>query len=392
MSIAMESCECPRFLVHLYCSSSSPRKDAALLETGRKTIQDASAYSVWRYTHSQQVLFNQSSSERISSFVYNRVQPLVDCPQYTPRLKEWGEPVTDGDDIFDMHSLEEFKSTNFDFLADSIPIFRHAISNKRDSADSEARPPNLKKRRIAPDLETGSLVKIIALPHARLAPFTNKPANIPESLKPFAKTLPKPLPPLSEIPPLLPYQRNAWIVPIRGTMPWNTCTSAAIWSAQSPHNPVPVHTTLPDPETVPDLSSSLIVWNFHAVECFWSFLVSLQANRKLGDIGLSFQWARSKSSDRPPSLSALDYIKVTHDAPYSMHMRTLLDLWQYEPVKAERRSETSTARENMDPPMETKRLELAKDFCAPKTSEKIRVLKRAVLALVDNRNKGILYS
>lgn len=66
------------------------------------------------------------------------------------------------------------------------------------------------------------------------------------------------------------------------------------------------------------------------------------------------------STTNPRSLlSTLDYIKIYHEGLNAMHLRNMLHLWSY---------------------------------TEPQLSRKIRVLKGATLALIDERSRGILLS
>lgn len=144
--------------------------------------------------------------------------------------------------------------------------------------------------------------------------------------------------------------------------------------------------------TARDKSRADIMWTHDALARFWDFLRSLRGAGALGPISLSFHAApradesssfESTGAGRPPetpfyatnstpasfirtTLLSSDHFKVYHDSRYSMQIRNVLDAWSFE---------------TEDKPQDGSR--------SP-TKVKIRVLKGAVLTLVDERSKGIL--
>jgi len=211
---------------------------------------------------------------------------------------------------------------------------------------------------------------------------------------PYQKTHPIPIPPYSlPLPPPSPYSRSAWLIPVRGTFPWKECTPAVMLDS-SILVPFRADPLKPDDP---------IKWTHPSLRSFWTFLLSLKATHNVGALGLSFHAARppaptqaasmlnltssgggrhtiidsnttsgqhtsAGTATQPPRsrlvLSNADYIKVYHEAQYSMYVRNALDLWSYV---------VQSASESTQP-------------------EKVRVLKGARLALVNERSKGILVS
>ena len=212
---------------------------------------------------------------------------------------------------------------------------------------------------------------------------------------PYQKTHPIPIPPHSlPLPPPSPYSRSAWLIPIRGALPWKECTSAVMLDSS----------TLVPFRTDPLKPDHPIKWTHPSLHSFWTFLLSLKATHNVGALGLSFHAARppaptsqaastlnptslgggrqaitesNTTSGQPTSagtamqpprarlvLSNVDYIKVYHEAQYAMYVRNALHIWSYA---------IQSASESTKP-------------------DKVRVLKGARLALVDERSKGILIS
>ena len=234
-------------------------------------------------------------------------------------------------------------------------------------------------------------------PHIHPSPraTSNKPLIVPpykpKLVVPISPhTLPVPLPP--------PYSRTTWLIPIRGTLPWDDSTSAVVLDS-SFSKPVP-----PNPDT-----GDPIMWTHASIASFWSYLLGLRKSRPAGTIGLSFHASRPSSQPSSPHshsaseinafslisgvgnqlafeshaasdpgsiviasapglnhiLSNVDHIKVYHEAPNSMQVRNALHVWSYPPI-----------------------LPSAEGISGP--SVRVRVLKGARLVLLDERSRGIL--
>ena len=163
----------------------------------------------------------------------------------------------------------------------------------------------------------------------------------------------------------------AWLIPIRGTLPWHNCTSGAFLDPASHVIPTPSSPIIDDQ----------ISWTQGSILQFWDFLYRLRQVGRLGPLGIAFNCCSSQSrattditdqqmptTDTLPypqesrSLSMVDYIKVNHDAPCRLYVRSALDAWSYE------------VRDT--------------DGCV----KKIRLLKGARLVLVDACSRGIQIS
>jgi hypothetical protein len=198
--------------------------------------------------------------------------------------------------------------------------------------------------------------------------------------------------------PFLPSQfsRTAWLIPVRGSFPWEGSTSAVVLDA-SFSMPVPHNPKTGDP----------IMWTHASLASFWSYLLHLHNSRPVGAVGISFQPSNLTSSflssnpqsmspiNTPlmpgignqagleshiaseqtaiiipsspspiPPLSDVDHIKVYHEASNAMHLRGALFAWLYPPISQEQ-----------------------KDISR---SQSVRILEGASLVLVDERSRGIL--
>lgn len=210
------------------------------------------------------------------------------------------------------------------------------------------------------------------------------------------------------------WDRRAWVIPVRGTLPWPNTTGAAIldWrggfedDADSYHSDVheavepDVDDTRDAVKPIPPTPRSLepVFWTREALQAFWEYLKLLRVDGKLGSLGLTFHAAPKYRDGSIPStcgqgnffhfrgasnpdsfpaqpqettserdtgsdLSTVDYIKVYHDAVKSMLLRTAIDIWSYE------------VRDDKG-----------------RTLERIRVLKGAKLVLLDHLSCGMMIS
>jgi hypothetical protein len=233
-------------------------------------------------------------------------------------------------------------------------------------------------------------------------------------IAPFRKTTPQPISPhvSSTVRDYLqtPYAQSAWIVPVRGILPWEGCSSAMVLvpTAQQ-EGPVP---DLPQP--VDEMNQ--IAWTHPSLLDFWSFLLAVREANTLGPIALSFHTTsiRTQESNSHPlspdifnhrqpapgmsytdnetaesfvsahqtTLLAVDHVKIYHDVVYAMLIRNVLDAWGYRCPASNSPSEHQKTDKNMD--------NAGRE--PPEKPKKIRVLKGAKLVLVDERSKGVLIS
>ncbi|KAJ7216505.1 hypothetical protein GGX14DRAFT_604977, partial [Mycena pura] len=313
-----------------------------------------------------------------------RSPPTIHCKRSPQDLAEWNTldiPLS-GDDIFETHALEEFQNTDISgFRANTIGTPKRSATE----ASVVIEPP-LKRRK----LEVGTLRDVIPQPHivaSEMASVATKNSTSPA----YSRTKPIPIPPHTLPLPDPPFARRSWVIPVRGTLPWQHATSAVVLLDPTDPNP-PSH----DDE---------LAWTPPALSAFWSFLLKVRAKKQLGPLGLSFNVSRSHYSSansnsqpagtgtyteysvmgaqpvipsldsEPPSavssvrqlpltvttsvpLLSVDHIKVYHDAINSMVIRNVLDAWRFESGEM--------------------------------GSYKIRLLKGARLVLLDERSKGIL--
>jgi len=204
------------------------------------------------------------------------------------------------------------------------------------------------------------------------------------------------------------YNRAAWLIPIRGSLPCEGATCAIILEssevAEEDDAPLLPSGPIPNNDGI-----SRITWTHDSIVAFWKFLINLQQAKNLGPISLFFHTAPSdttftldsatdltaETGNRPiqrsqlkqstvlsdsfsdqvrrARLEATDFIKVYHDVKYSLSLRNILDAYQYAPegVIPEKHPQPSS-RETAG------------------SVAKIRPLKGARLVLVDNLSKPMI--
>ncbi len=165
--------------------------------------------------------------------------------------------------------------------------------------------------------------------------------------------------------PLTAFAKTAWIIPVRGSLPWTFCTPAVVLDDSE------------DNAVIVGKEGALIQWTKTTLVKFWDFLKNVREAGHMGQVGISFQvatprergesWLSAEVIHEPTNsahgelslpLSSLDYVKVYHKASSAMGLRNILDAWAY--------------------------------VCPD--GRKSRVLKGSRLALVDERCRGILVS
>lgn len=133
------------------------------------------------------------------------------------------------------------------------------------------------------------------------------------------------------------YSRCAWIIPVRGQLPWSESSSAVL--LDSPR----------DPPAPPNTQLNEFTWTTSAVSKFWKFLVGIREAGNLGSLGISFHAVLSPDrSSRAVknvttdtvdaglhkvslvSISSVDHFKIYHDWPRSSQLRNIFHAWSFE--------------------------------------------------------------
>ncbi|KAH9829988.1 uncharacterized protein C8Q71DRAFT_385465 [Rhodofomes roseus] len=326
-------------------------------------------------------------------------------------VKPWGPAVDANDEheTFSLDKLNEFESTDFDRASRKAPAAQNQTHRRKASDSAEGSSPRKKQRLGLPDI---SLHSAIPRPHFYFPPDDILAVPAPEiGLDRYlTKNPPFPIPPrtyysmhkaLDEK-----YARTAWIVPIRGTPPWQGCTPASVLEPGQASNRTMsemFHPRAPENYAPGNLPAGHIIWTHDALAAFWGFLLDVRSGGALGAISLSFNPApppqlesstssavggrnaagRAVSSDPStargsssnavqnthPTLLGMDHFKIYHDTRYSMHLRRVLHAWSFEIRNSEAVEEI---------------------FGDALPSTKIRLFKGARLVLLDGRSKGLL--
>ncbi|KAJ7507355.1 hypothetical protein B0H11DRAFT_2219170 [Mycena galericulata] len=282
-----------------------------------------------------------------TTYEFARGPPESSSKRSPSNLKEWNTSIDSSDDVFSLDQLEEFKNTDLDLLL--------LVNVKRAHAEGSMDEPPLKRRK----LDVASLRNVLPQPH--ILPSIEPNSIKSNSVTAYSRSKPIPIPPHTlPLPSPVPYTRRSWVVPVRGSLPWQHATSAVmLLDFTDPPEP-------PDPITHEE-----ITWTAAALASFWSFLLEyFSSNSQPTYTELSGMGAQLLSSDigTAPSIASssrratmplnlIDHIKVYHDAATSMQIRNILDVWVLETGES-----------------------------------KIRLLKGARLVLLDERSKGVLVS
>ncbi|KAJ2922598.1 hypothetical protein H1R20_g14503, partial [Candolleomyces eurysporus] len=404
-----------QFTVHNYTSLPSKSRagpsTAQLLSTAQDLIKSCSSrYNNPEWRAMDRVEPAVWAPKKENLYVYSSALPEVTIEEraLTTELKEWGSPVEESE-IWSIADLEEFQSTDFSRLLCEEPqdSKKRPHSPEHEQQDIDSGPSKVKRRK----LDEGPLHGVIPRPHMLPSKLVD-PAKIHTKTKPYKKTTPIILPPFtSPLPEPSPHDRRAWIIPVRGIIPWEGSSPAETLQE-------------PDAKPIPPTPRSLepVFWSHKALKNFWEWLQILRDGGKLGTLGISFHaaartksggllgstsnghggagagtsstwearrqnwnWALAGGAQRltkddttttgladdietttrvqQPTLSTVDYIKVYHDAVMSMSLRSAFDAWSYE------------VRDDQGVLV-----------------EKIRVLQGAKLVLMDNLSRGILIS
>ncbi|GBE83563.1 hypothetical protein BKA93DRAFT_128543 [Sparassis latifolia] len=424
------------------CHDFQPISSQELLDKGRFLVRAASRVDRWF-----QPVIKASANIRScgAAFEYSQHAPRCDSLDVrnqvamTDLLQEWSSDVTvDENEAFRLEDLEEFQNSDLTcvFHKPSITALIPAMppanqlapglepkrSRKGIIGESCSDEPPRKR----PRLDHSSLSKLLPQPHFHPSVFSAgdfSPSDIGRNAF-YPKLTSRPVPPHTEeaMQEYLadPYARGAWIIPVRGTLPWDDCTSASILAAPSTLSQE-VRILLPSgPSSRPgqfpaDLLSDEITWTHHALSTFWEFLLAIRDAGTLGPLSLSFHaapvtdpaessWSnallpgnhehygihRSATDNSFPPLRSplfsVDHIKVYHDTQYTKHVRNVLYAWSYSCVLAEDGSVHDAPQVRQRGKREASTSRMGKDL----NLQKIRMLKGARLVLVDEKSKAVL--
>ncbi|XP_006455298.1 hypothetical protein AGABI2DRAFT_121227 [Agaricus bisporus var. bisporus H97] len=319
-------------------SNASSTSQSSLLAQGQSLLlQVKGKASEW---HPPQPQWLRKKHKKTVRFEYASRPPKIKGSR-TSLLKDWGTPA-EGIEIFRVAELTEFSSTEF-FSATKISISRPR-SPLPENVPAKKRKLNRESLyRLIPQVNWSFLrpCKCAKSNQPHFFPSPNRVSSKQTEFRPFKKTNPKFISPYLSFPAFLEWDRCTWIIPIYGRLPWPESTSAMLLD-QTPGDPAS-----PSPE------ANEIAWTAEAVLQLWAFLLDLRTAGKLGPLALSFQLAsqgttestRSRTlltdshiqthmSNPYPATSSLsisdvDHIRVYHDGPKCLGLRTVLDAWKF---------------------------------------------------------------
>ncbi|KAH9474768.1 hypothetical protein JR316_0013233 [Psilocybe cubensis] len=358
-----KSCPPINFTVHEYVDSVCPRQSQqSVLKQGYDSILALYDKSIWKSVnlHAQQYEVKTSNS-----YVFNMAPPMSSVQNRSLKeLKEWGSEVTD-EEIFTLEALDEFRSSDFGQAGNS-PTSTSTLEKKINQRATDTFSAELDGK--DKQFKSGSLFRVIPQPHLYPTPSDSKIRTVNTA---YTKCKPIYLPPY--VPETYPKEsRVAWVIPLRGSLRWENCTSGEVLD----------NVAVPSPAQLG--SKNQISWTTDAIVKFWDYLLMLRQKGSLGRLGVSFQPSKkhkhtsqiSKTSNpvlnsskitatsisRQPCRGqcVVDYIKVFQDALDAPYVRRAIDVFRYQ-----------YTQENG-------------------TMQHIRLLKGSRLALVDELSQGIL--
>lgn len=112
-----------------------------------------------------------------------------------------------------------------------------------------------------------------------------------------------------------PFSTSAWLVPIRGRMPWSGASEGKLVG-----------------EGEMKEGTEPIVWTPTGLKNFWKFLIDIHGWQNFGPVSLSLHIATGSSeacADNYGGVLDQDHIKIRHDASIALTIRTMLDVWKY---------------------------------------------------------------
>lgn len=296
-----------------------------------------------------------------------------------------------------LDDLDDFLSTPWDFVDGRIVINEEAASTVSPFNDSiNKEPGNSDRPRGLSYLDDRDILELIHPPHACDFPSVVKPPlsihkDTPESLvacymhpsmpqlcphsllNPSGSTIPHSSPPNVSFPAHKVSQmidptrwaqmKVAWLVPIRGTVPWPNTSSGWMLTDDAERSKSPFIKSRE--YTQP------IMWTPTLLQGFWKHLIRHQKRNTLGPLAFSIIPAQGLLPDM---------IKVRCDATMTMKVRTLLSVFHLQPPAGDTKGlETHTAKS----PAEERTL---------KEDSLITPLRRCRLVLLNDTGEPLLIS
>ncbi|KAG2361038.1 hypothetical protein BDR07DRAFT_1377515 [Suillus spraguei] len=218
---------------------------------------------------------------------------------------------------------------------DSHPDTPQAVHSSTHELSLE--PPTKRPR-----YDTASISNLIPQPHYVPGPSVGFPPLDSEYLKPYRKAQPLPIAPFDLASAQLFlnafYNRAAWLIPIRGVLPWEDATCAIILAPPQ----------VPQGDDTPPLPPDLQHYTTESQE-FLGLIIRFAPSDTTSTLNSALsltagsgnrpaQAGRSANlsdglSDRVrhAQLEDTDFIKVYHDTKYSFYLRNILDAYKYIP-------------------------------------------------------------
>ena len=246
----------------------------------------------------------------------------------------------------DVSELKEFEGTDFSRFGgprkDASKHTQIVVSRKRKRAEETTTTPTqddnagAPAKKVKPDYSIHSVVPQVCRVIDTFVQYNNatlfKPHYFPHPLqaadpkpiteieqfdKPYHKSEPLPVSPYTStsVKKLLnrKYARVAWVIPVRGALPWSNASKGTLISEYPPIQP----------------DNGEVHWTQDSLRMFWEFLTGVYKAQTFGPISLSYHIAPSTPSSKNLKLLSCDHIKIRCDAVLALHVRTVIDVWKY---------------------------------------------------------------
>ncbi|EMD37061.1 hypothetical protein CERSUDRAFT_124039 [Gelatoporia subvermispora B] len=409
----------PSVVVHKWTEDEAAAvTPQVLIDTACSVVSAATSRAAWvdiTRRRGLELLDNQGAS-----YIYSERPPAI-ANKENPEVKgaqeyalaEWDFGISTLCNHEALHTdhLEEFEHGRF-----SSPSYGRFLESADHSPSDQSENGRIRRSEFpgGSELEIGNLVSLLPQPHFHGVP-TSAPYHIREviSFPPYRKAYPTAVAPYTEETIRLLFGKRfirlAWIVPIRGILPWPGCTSGCLLSpelAESFHPFLPSGPSHPTGNTAHPRSE--LTWTRGSVMAFWDFLLELRRVKSMGPLSLSFHpvfksdtgslaghgQQPSSESHQPTSgapapvmssgLLSVDHIKIFHDSAYTLQLRNIIDVWAFQPGAPREILEAMSADVRVPRAPEDRGMFQTGDLM------KVRMFVGAKLVLLDEKSRAAM--
>ncbi|KAH8112283.1 hypothetical protein DFH11DRAFT_518266 [Phellopilus nigrolimitatus] len=335
---------------------SSPFSSEELLAQGRDLVANALATKGWIPVVLPETPVFGSKLNAGRSLVLSTSPPLASSLRYghgKKKLKkvvnQWGDLDDTKGKAIDKKKLREFRGTDFSYLLTrKKPLNQPQQIHDRKRSLDEEQGVDLQREKKRRRIESASLYDLIPQPHHHphpaVAPGQSLDTDIMKRFLPYSKApfFASTRYSTEEVGLYFkdPFARSAWIVPVRGKLPWIDASHARLLDTLG---------------SASEANRQSINWTPFLLRNFWQDLLEIRNRRVLGAFSFSFhvgaaekegQISKHTFFDRtdsrrtkvppladpptPVNLAQCTYIKIYHDVRYALYVRSVLDAWRTE--------------------------------------------------------------